>query len=326
MHRINYAKLVFSIFILFHSNHICFALPGMPSNPLGIFSANPFSELSEIKDNPSLLSLSSSTLSLFHKGYLVPTSKNTFMIKASLLDAWDLSLSNGQTFNAPLCPEVSITNQPSAAYCSAALIAPHLAMTSGHCVQTLVMCEDLKLVFGFNDLNLNFRAKTGPLLVTKDEVFSCKKVLFQTFSLDLDAPDIAIIELDRPVPLEKHKPIALDNTLPQINDPVISFGSPLGVPTKLSKVATVLGVEKNYITANLNALSCSSGGVVINLNNGKAIGVVSKGEADIDTNGREIPFVYDSERNCATWNILNNPSFWARVTPISAIPDKYLKP
>jgi hypothetical protein len=320
----NYLNLFQIILLLsFDTLGISFAMPGMPSQPLGIFNPNAFSELSEIENYSVLSSLATSTLSLFHKDYLMPISQNTFLIKAWTLNSWEIPLSNGQTFQAPFCPEVSLKNQPSGAYCSGALVAPQRVVTSGHCVQTSVLCNEMKIVFGFNDLNLKFRTKQEALLISKDEIFSCKKVLFKSFSENLDDPDIALIELDRPVPSEKHRPIAIARTTPQINTPVVSFGSPLGVPTKLSQGGRVLGVETNYITTSLSALSSSSGGVVIELKNNQAIGVISKGEADVDANGNEMPFTYDVERNCATWNILKNPTFWTRVTPLSALPESF---
>lgn len=180
-----------------------------------------------------------------------------------------------------LCPDVRFANQLSASFCSGTLIGPNKFLTAGHCVES--GCDDFKIVFGWTHAS-------GSQVKSAD-IYSCKSILKLHISDDVTAPDLAVIELDRPV--QNRKPVELTFETFTPSEDVLLVGYPSGIPQKLStaKVRFPPGTG-NYAVVASDTFSGDSGCPVFSTD-GKVKGILIGGEDD---------YVYNEKRGCYVVN------------------------
>lgn len=193
-----------------------------------------------------------------------------------------------------LCEDERFRDQVNLGSCSGFLAGPKTLVTAGHCAKNILDCENNKWVFGFKDTTTE---------LSKDQVYSCKKIITQkNIYDDKEVSDYAVIELDRPVKgyvplkLRKHGRVML-------NTPLVVIGHPLGLPMKATDGGTVnrmndlerknpiksFILRAHYFNANLDAYGGNSGSPVFNKRSGEVEGILIEGETD---------FVYNSKREC----------------------------
>ncbi|MCX5792583.1 MAG: trypsin-like peptidase domain-containing protein [Elusimicrobia bacterium] len=195
------------------------------------------------------------------------------------------NLKDGQRFN----------EQPTGAFCSAALVGEDLVLTAGHCFKPYpksAPCESVKFVFGYAVT----AAGVTPASFPADNVYSCKAVLAQRVQDDKSnfmcssgrcvrrrlagfGPDFALVRLDRKV--KGRYPLAVSRTKVTAGTKVAVIGYPSGLPVKVAGNAKVRSVtNKGYFVTDLDTFGGNSGSPVFNMATYKIEGVLVRGAAD----------------------------------------------
>lgn len=217
------------------------------------------------KESPAYRQAIQASATLMRVNYLAPARKGSVMIRGK-----DIKKDRN------LCPEVRFNDQPSASYCSAVLIGPDKVLTAGHCVET--GCDDLRIVFGWTKYTSRFISGT--------DVYKCKELIDMKLSYEDDAPDMAIIQLDRKV--VDRKPIEISKEPLKVGDDVFIVGYPWGLPQKISTAKVRKEVGRNFVQVNSDTFSGDSGGPVFSAD-GQLKGLLIGGEKD---------YVEDTKRSC----------------------------
>ena len=170
-------------------------------------------------------------------------------------------------------------SQPSAASCSATLVAPDVVLTAGHCVQDAASCEDSYFVFDY------LYARDGALeIIDATDVYRCDRILTREDSV---AGDFAFIRLDReavgrtPVtiaraPHDAPYPIATGDSLS-------TLGFPSGLPLKIDDGGRVVNAPDTdaFFSTSLDTFAGSSGSGVFDASR-QLVGVFSTGRSDYE--------------------------------------------
>ncbi len=171
-----------------------------------------------------------------------------------------------------LCTSEPFFEQTYASFCSAALIAPDILMTAGHCVSSLSECQSYKYIFNYSHRAIG----DDPTKLDEDDVYSCKEVIKSQFAM----ADFALIRLDRKV--TGHKPLALNRASKIKNgEGLVLVGNPAGLPTKVAGGATVLDdSRKGYFVADTDSYGGNSGSAVFNSTTKLIEGILVRGSQD----------------------------------------------
>jgi V8-like Glu-specific endopeptidase len=217
-----------------------------------------------------------------------------------------------------ICPTERFVEQFSVGDCSGFLVAPNILATAGHCMKDASECSGNKWVFDF---------KEGTTQFSKNNVYSCKKIIVQKNIYNQDeVNDYALIELDREV--EDRAPLTLRTSgrVPT-NTRLVVIGHPLGLPMKITdgaKVSRMNDIERehvlkswllrtNYFTANIDSYSGNSGSPVFNKKTGKVEGILIQGASD---------FVFNEDTQCMESLHLSNShhNTYEKVMRITKLP------
>lgn len=191
-----------------------------------------------------------------------------------------------------VCKEERFSDQPNPGNCSGFLVAPDLVVTAGHCIYLRgeengeLGCSDYSYVFDFH------KGKIEEGLISKDKVYSCKKVL----NIKLDGAskqDFALIQLDRPVTDRAPVKFRTEGKV-EAGAPLVVIGAPSGLPTKIAGGAVVNDNDNEvYFEANLDTFGGNSGSAVFNSDTGEVEGILVRGATD---------YVMDWSRFCRVVN------------------------
>jgi len=222
--------------------------------------------------------LAGSTAALFEDKDLAwdTASRGYRLTPVSLKEQYNLR--DGQRFN----------EQPTGAFCSAALVGEDLVLTAGHCFKPDpkgATCASTRFVFGYAVT----AAGETPVSFPGDNVYSCKEMLAQQVKDDKVnftcsrgrcvrrrlagfGPDFALVRLDRKV--KGRYPLA-------VGAKVAVIGYPSGLPVKVAGNAKVRSVtNKGYFVTDLDTFAGNSGSPVFNMATYKIEGVLVRGAAD----------------------------------------------
>jgi len=193
-----------------------------------------------------------------------------------------------------LCAGQKFSSNPTAALCSATLIAPDRVLTAGHCISDST-CGRRKFVFDY--------MYSGPDCsmpqITDDDVFSCVRVK----RIETDQVDFAVVWLDRsavgrvPVSvLSAPTPMAVQQGVT-----VIGFGS--GIPAKIDQGGFVIDPRAafmDYFVASTDTFAGNSGSGVFNTD-GLLVGILVRGQVDYVRVGGcyQVNVVGCSDENCS---------------------------
>ena len=175
-----------------------------------------------------------------------------------------------------LCAGERFREQETAAFCSGFLVASDLIVTAGHCVTSLLNCQETSFVFGFA-----YRVPlVTPNRVPATDVYSCRELLHS--QADGGGADYAVIRLDRPV--QGHVPLSLRRSgSPSPGDDLTVLGHPSGLPLKISGGAKVRSVNAaGYLVANLDTYGGNSGSAVVSDRTHDVEGILVRGERDFE--------------------------------------------
>ncbi len=229
----------------------------------------------------TLQTLAAATVTQIKTANLSVEDENTFKFK---------SLPISSTMN--LCKEERFSDQPNPGNCSGFLVAPDLVVTAGHCIYLRgeengeLGCTDYSYVFDFH------KGKIDDGLISKENVYSCKKVL----NIKLDGAtknDFALIQLDRPVTDRAPVKFRTEGKV-ESGAPLVVIGAPSGLPTKIAGGAAVKdNSDEVYFEANLDTFGGNSGSAVFNATTGEVEGILVRGATD---------YVMDWSRFCRAVN------------------------
>jgi V8-like Glu-specific endopeptidase len=186
-----------------------------------------------------------------------------------------------------ICKQEKFSKQITAANCSGFLVAPNILVTAGHCIKTMDDCNDYKWVF---DYKVDY-ATQGKVRVTKNDVYSCKRIISQTLD-NVSKDDYAVIELDRKA--RDRAPLAFRKSGKIAKDTVVAvIGHPTGLPTKITTGARVRSLAGKFFVANLDTYGGNSGSAVFNTRTSEVEGILVRGEND---------YVYSPDLGCQVSN------------------------
>jgi hypothetical protein len=217
-------------------------------------------------ENPKLKEIADSVPALI--------SPSNVYIDSKTKSAYIVTSSYAQEFG--LCSNEPFVEQAIAPTCSAALIAPDLVLTAGHCVQGKI-CREMMFVFGFK-LDA---PKQLPQIVSTCEVYGCDSIVDQA---TLNS-EFAIVRLSRPV--TNHKPIQVNKgAAPVVGTPLVLMGYPSGLPFKIAEGGFVRSINEadSFFLANVDSYHGNSGSPIINAKTGMIEGVLVNGEVDYEYN------------------------------------------
>lgn len=173
-----------------------------------------------------------------------------------------------------LCDDQKFLQQPTAANCSAFLIADDLLVTAGHCVPDEQTCKDFVWTFDYKIKSL----KNIPKSTSLENIYFCEKLLEKSSDL-FDESDYALIKLNRKV---KHfTPYKINFKKPKLNSKIAVLGFPNGLPLKFANQAKIMSFQsETRFLADLDTFSINSGSLVFNTDNFELEGILVAGAAD----------------------------------------------
>ena len=159
-----------------------------------------------------------------------------------------------------------------------------LVLTAAHCLELIVDCRDLVVV---TDFRYQADGQLAPL--SRENLFSCRSLaLHQLSPPDSDQQiDVAILQLDRAVPLS-HEPATVRPAGPlRAGEPVTTIGCPERLPLKIDsggQVRDPRAAAGDYFTLTADAFTGSSGSGVFDADH-RLMGSLARGGSDYRAQG-----------------------------------------
>lgn len=193
-----------------------------------------------------------------------------------------------------LCQNQKFRSHPTAAICSATLIAPDRVLTAGHCVSS-ANCARRKFVF---DYVLDGPECTMPE-ITADDIYSCVRFA----RMETNHLDYAVIHLDRPVVGRTPVPVLVAEQPLEASQPVIVIGFGSGIPAKVDTGGFVIDPRPgvlDYFVASTDTFAGNSGSGTFDAD-GNLVGILVRGQTDYISTGqcRIVNTVSCSDTNCS---------------------------
>ncbi len=191
------------------------------------------------------------------------------------------------------CGDTPFIDQEVLPKCTGFLIDENTILTAGHCMAATYhvdpfgqktdiakteeqVCKETHFAFDY-DLESELYIKGT---IHKDSVYSCAKVTKLAFDEgDFNAPDFAIIKLDRPV---LNRPFVKFNFETNIKngDPLSIIGHPQGLPMKVAHQGKVIATKELLLETTVDALNGNSGSPVFHSTTGLVEGILVSGPLD----------------------------------------------
>jgi hypothetical protein len=171
-----------------------------------------------------------------------------------------------------LCECERFADQPAvnANICTCFLVKEDVIATAGHFVEGRKI-EDMRIVFGFKMEN-SCTAATIP----KENIYNGVKLIGLRHERDGNAPDWALVKLDRKVKEQEIVKLSRDEI--SIGQPVYTIGHPAKLPLKFAAGASVRDTkDKFFFAADLDIFMGNSGSPVFDMNTHQVIGMVVHG-------------------------------------------------
>ncbi len=172
-----------------------------------------------------------------------------------------------------LCEGQRFSEEPVLGHCSSFLVAPNIVATAAHCLPS-TSCADTRVVFDFHDGGRN----RDPLDLDPSAIFQCVDAIVSPVE------DAALLVLDRSADGRTPFPLQADGG--RVGDRLALLGFPLGIPAKLDTSGEVFAAGGTRFFSTLDSFPGHSGGVVIDLDTGNAVGVhVTGGQPSLISSG-----------------------------------------
>lgn len=176
------------------------------------------------------------------------------------------------------CDQFRLSDQVSAAFCSAVLVSSNVILTAAHCLSEDAeqSCGSTSVVFGFDQ-----KIEAGPSkTLLKSQVYNCRRII-EISQHQRSQVDYALVELDRAV--EGVSPITMPTLIQPmtLGQDIYTVGYPIGTSKKIAK-----GRVREFAQANQNPKAAldiyygNSGGPIFDEKTNELVGVVMNGEED----------------------------------------------
>lgn len=198
-----------------------------------------------------------------------------------------------------LCSTELFVEEKNIANCSASFIGKDLVLTAAHCFDNgTYACKNYSVVFDYQRSEIPIR---DDHFLRKDQIYSCKEIIYSKFDETMRKDDLAIIRLDREV--EGRLPVVLDFSLKLTKGtPLKLIGYPMGISQKIVEAGNVSSVDQKNISFRhtLDSFSVNSGSPIFS-EAGKQVGVLVRGSgANFDDN---------KDQGCSNWNVATKNDF-----------------
>lgn len=202
----------------------------------------------------------SATVALVDVGRLRQEGQSFVLTSPTLRDAQDL------------CPGERFASQPTAAFCSGALVGPKLVVTAGHCISAADRTLT-RFVFGYRMED----ADSPVTRIPASDVYRATAIVDRRLNA---TADYALVQLDRPVTGRVPLKIARGDLLVP-GMPVFLLGHPNGLPRKFTDSASVTDSSSpTRFTTNLDSFGGNSGSPIFAYPSNLVVGVLVEGAAD----------------------------------------------
>jgi V8-like Glu-specific endopeptidase len=222
------------------------------------------------------------------------------------LENGEILLKSKTLMEKGVCADEAFSNQPAAANCSGFLIRPDVLVTAGHCVTSLLSCENFSWVFDYTN---TVDEKTS-FTFSPDQVYKCVEIIKREKN-STTGSDFAVVKLDRPV---LNRPILKVRNSGSVNGDAIftTIGFPSGLPLKITTGGVMRDNSKeHFFVLNSDTYHGNSGSPVIDTRTGIVEGILVRGDTD---------FVESEEGKCSRSNVhANNAGRGEDVTRITVI-------
>jgi len=174
-----------------------------------------------------------------------------------------------------LCPDEEFAEQPSAAFCSAVLVAQGLILTSRHCLAATEL-NHMRLVFGY------YLESRERLALTAQDVYELTSIVAVSDE-GVDGIDYAWLRFANATAKERI-PAPVISSLSRVveTQPLIALNAGSGIPLKLDAGGSVIDARQDsqdYFLADIDAFRGASGSGVFSAD-GTLLGIVVSGNAD----------------------------------------------
>lgn len=211
---------------------------------------------------PELQAIGNSVCAMIGTDMLTNMGNGTFSVNAqSLAESYD-----------PFCDGELFADQPTAANCTATLIAPDIVITAGHCLEEDGVRTDLNSFYFVFDYAVTMNG-VNPDMFMADQVYRATEVLGLALVGD-GANDWAVARLDRAVTGRTAVPVRSTGAI-ALGESIVAIGFGAGLPMKFSDNATVQTFVDFGFEADLDIIGGNSGGPIINAATGMIEGVLS---------------------------------------------------
>jgi len=218
-----------------------------------------------------------------------------------------LHLDHQRSAGVELCRDERFAREPTAAFCSATLIAEDLVLTAGHCVLDQTECAETTVVFGYE-------ASTSGAMqpLEASDIYGCSELLVMS-SGSGSLPDYAVLRLDRPASGRAPARVARDARSLPLGFPIAVAGHPSGLPLKLTGDGAVAplpsdydGQEPEYFGADIDTFPGNSGSGAFFTGPGARRALVGILSASL-TFAR---YRYDDQRDCDRYERWPSVTIW----------------
>ena len=162
-------------------------------------------------------------------------------------------------------------DQPTCGFCSGFLVAPDIVATAGHCLyekdqQGIERLGDIREIRFAFDFRMKDSTPPENFVVSKSKIYKAVKLIAHQYNqYDGEAPDWALIKLDRPVSNYRIASVRYEGKIPD-SQQIHVIGHPKHLPLKYADNAKVQRNEesKQFFVYNLDTFSGNSGSPVFN--------------------------------------------------------------
>lgn len=178
-----------------------------------------------------------------------------------------------------LCASETFRDQLAVADCTAFLIAPNIAVTAGHCMNTVQDCKKKKFVQNYavtasNDMKDAF-------FVYNENVATCTEIIAREKN-QATGLDYAILKLDRDLESNHYFKMRTEGSV-ELGAKLTVMGYPSGLPLKYTQNSVVReNTNPIFFQMNADTFGGNSGSPVIDEVTGLVEGILVRGERDYE--------------------------------------------